>query len=84
MIEVSGRTFPVETLYRPLEDLTEDGDLGAAIEVAITELMEMESSAKGDVLVFLSGEGEIREVARHLRDVQKDDIRWQHCEVLPL
>lgn len=84
VIEVSGRTFPVETLYRPLEDLTEDGDLGAAIEVAITELMEMESSAKGDVLVFLSGEGEIREVARHLRDVQQNDIRWQHCEVLPL
>ncbi|MEH6556373.1 MAG: ATP-dependent RNA helicase HrpA [Oceanicoccus sp.] len=84
VIEVSGRTFPVETLYRPLQDISEDGDLGTGIEFAINELMDIEGSTKGDVLVFLSGEGEIREVARYLRQIQLDDPRWQHCEVLPL
>lgn len=84
VIEVSGRTFPVETLYRPLQDISEEGDLATGIEVAINELMAIEGTKKGDVLVFLSGEGEIREVARHLRDLQQHDKRWQHCEVLPL
>ncbi len=84
IIEVSGRTFPVETVYRPLENLSEDGDLAGGIEAAIDELIRTESSAvksrsMGDILVFLSGEGEIRDVARQLR---KND--WPHCEVLPL
>lgn len=84
IIEVSGRTYPVETLYRPMADLSEEGDLAQAIEAAISELMRNEGSAKGDVLVFLSGEGDIREVARHLRQVQQDSRDWQHCEILPL
>ncbi len=84
VIEVSGRTYPVETLYRPLDDLSPEGDLTTGIEAAISELMSIEGSAKGDVLVFLSGEGDIREVARHLRQLQKDQRAWQHCEILPL
>ncbi|WP_366057762.1 ATP-dependent RNA helicase HrpA [Oceanicoccus sp.] len=84
IIEVSGRTYPVETLYRPLDDLSAEGDLITGIEMAISELMSVEGSAKGDVLVFLSGEGDIREVARHLRQLQKDERAWQHCEILPL
>lgn len=84
IIEVSGRTFPVETLYRPMEDLSEDGDLAAGIEAAIDELIRTESASlqgrsMGDILVFLSGEGEIRDVARQLRKAD-----WPHCEVLPL
>ncbi|MGK0498797.1 MAG: ATP-dependent helicase HrpA [Oceanicoccus sp.] len=84
VIEVSGRTYPVETRYRPLAEISAEGDLGSAIEAAVEELMQTEASPKGDVLVFLSGEGEIREVARHLRDCQKGSTQWQHCEVLPL
>lgn len=84
IIEVSGRTYPVQTLYRPLEELSEEGDLATGIGSAISELMHSEGSQQGDVLVFLSGEGEIREVARHLRNLQKDQRAWQHCEILPL
>ncbi len=85
VIEVSGRTFPVETLYRPLADISEEGDLASGIEAAIAELMQMEAKDRqGDVLVFLSGEADIREVARHLRKLQQHDRQWQHCEVLPL
>ena len=84
IIEVSGRTYPVETLYRPLDDLSPEGDLAVGIEMAIGELINAEGGSKGDVLVFLSGEGDIREVARHLRQLKKDDRAWQHCEILPL
>lgn len=85
VIEVSGRTYPVETRYRPLEDISEEGDLASGIQHAVEELMESESAQqKGDVLVFLSGEAEIREVALHLRKLQSHERRWQHCDVLPL
>lgn len=79
VIEVSGRTFPVELLYRPLEEISEDGQLAAGIEAAISEILHRDRQQQGDILVFLSGEGEIREVARYLR---KADM--QHCEILPL
>ena len=85
VIEVSGRTYEVETHYRPLELLSEEGDLAAGIEAAIDEVIAEERAAaaggrpSGDILVFLSGEAEIRDVARHLR---KND--WPNCEVLPL
>lgn len=90
IIEVSGRTYPVETLYRPIDDLSEEGDLAGGIESAIVELMAHErqkssdNSQRGDVLVFLSGEADIREVAKHLRQLQKAERQWQHCEILPL
>lgn len=89
IIEVSGRTYPVETLYRPLHELSDEGELASGIEAAIAELIASEpggagSSRKGDILVFLSGEAEIRDVARHLRDLKSSDKLWQHCEVLPL
>jgi ATP-dependent helicase HrpA len=83
IIEVSGRTYPVEVLYRPLNDLSEDGDLSSAIEQAIEQQVFADRSTNkgvgGDVLVFLAGEGDIREVAKHLRKCE-----WQNCEVLPL
>jgi ATP-dependent helicase HrpA len=66
VIEVSGRTFPVETLYLTREE-------GQAQEVAqqIVPLVEAidagQYGARGDVLVFLPGEREIRELAKALR-----------------
>jgi ATP-dependent helicase HrpA len=56
VIEVSGRTYPVEMRYRPLDDR----DQIQAITDAVTELRR---EAPGDVLVFLSGEREIRDTA---------------------
>jgi ATP-dependent helicase HrpA len=64
VIEVSGRVFPVEILYRPHEPDEEENDLESRIEEAIDELWRKGS---GDVLVFLPGEREIRDVADHLR-----------------
>ncbi|AQX14803.1 ATP-dependent RNA helicase HrpA [Tessaracoccus lapidicaptus] len=58
VVEVSGRTYPVETRYRPLnEDEDEIDGIVGAVEEIVTE------SATGDILVFLSGEREIRDAA---------------------
>jgi ATP-dependent helicase HrpA len=67
IIEVSGRTYPVEVRYRPIsgqDDKDEDRDQVTAITDAIGEL---EREGPGDVLVFLSGEQEIRDTADALR-----------------
>jgi HrpA-like RNA helicase len=71
IIEVSGRVYPVEIRYRPLEleseDLDEDEpDEQAAILRAVDELSAPGLPA-GDILIFLSGEREIRETAENLR-----------------
>ena len=72
IIEVSGRTYPVEVRYRPLD---EEDDPVQGIEKAVDELA---AEGPGDVLVFLSGEREIRDTADALRRSRPDD------EVLPL
>jgi ATP-dependent helicase HrpA len=73
VVEVSGRTYPVEVRYRPYGD---DTDQVQAIADAVDEL---EGEAPGDVLVFLSGEREIRDTAEVLRGRVGD-----RTEVLPL
>ena len=73
IIEVSGRTYPVEVRYRPVEG-GEDADQGQAILDAIDELS---SEGPGDILVFLSGEREIRDTADLLAGRDR-------LEVLPL
>jgi ATP-dependent helicase HrpA len=68
VVEVSGRLYPVEVVYRPFDEDDEDEheiDLPEAIASAIDELTTRSSS--GDVLVFLPGEREIREAAEALR-----------------
>jgi ATP-dependent helicase HrpA len=65
VVEVSGRTYPVEVRYRPLgEDPDDDRDQPQAIVDAVDELCR---EGPGDVLVFLSGEREIRDTAEVLR-----------------
>ncbi len=70
VIEVSGRTYPVEVRYRPEffesdEEDDEPVDMGEAIVKAVDELSR--GSRTGDMLVFLPGEREIREAAEVLR-----------------
>ncbi|WUS98224.1 ATP-dependent RNA helicase HrpA [Streptomyces sp. NBC_00708] len=79
IIEVSGRTYPVEVRYRPL--LEEDGEDSDRDQItAICDAVdELQSEGPGDVLVFLSGEREIRDTADALG---KRNLR--HTEVLPL
>ena len=78
VVEVSGRTYPVEVRYRPLlgEGGAGEADQNAGIVEAVRELG---GSGDGDVLVFLSGEREIRDAADALAGA---DLR--HTEVLPL
>ncbi|WP_037680992.1 ATP-dependent RNA helicase HrpA [Streptomyces griseus] len=79
IVEVSGRTYPVEVRYRPLlEEDSEDSDRDqiTAITDAVEELM---AEGKGDILVFLSGEREIRDTADALTKKQ-----YRFTEVLPL
>ena len=88
IVEVSGRTYPVEVRYRPVvdpddPDADEDRDQVTAILDAVDELSAEDSGGdSGDILVFLSGEREIRDTADALRAHtarRRDDI-----EVLPL
>lgn len=126
VIEVSGRTYPVEIRYRPLgaagfrsreiaaaemvefdlEDDTEsssgnllgiprktktearwleEDDEEEAIEEAILDAADdLLRQGDGDILVFLPGEREIRDVADHLRKYQGRSAKLKHIEVLPL
>ena len=120
VIEVSGRTYPVEIRYRPLgkagfrareitetdnlqfdlEDETifgiarkaktearwlEEDDEEEAIEEAILDAADdLLRQGDGDILVFLPGEREIRDVADHLRKYQGRSQKLKHIEVLPL
>lgn len=79
IVEVSGRTYPVEVRYRPLlEEDAEDSDRDQI--TAITDAVEeLQGEGKGDILVFLSGEREIRDTADALN---KKNYRF--TEVLPL
>lgn len=86
IVEVSGRTYPVEVRYRPINDpddpATIDRDQTQAILDAVDEL---EYEADGDVLVFLSGEREIRDTADALNDkFAAQRGRPGAVEVLPL
>ncbi|GAA2803501.1 ATP-dependent RNA helicase HrpA [Kribbella solani] len=86
IVEVSGRTYPVEVRYRPVNDpddpATIDRDQTQAILDAVDEL---EYEADGDVLVFLSGEREIRDTADALNDKYAAQRgRPGAVEVLPL
>ncbi len=56
--DIPGRGYPVELRYRPPDETLEDGDINAAIIAAIEEL---DAAERGDILVFLPGEREIRE-----------------------
>jgi ATP-dependent helicase HrpA len=77
VIEVSGRSYPVEVRYRPpLTEAGEERDQRAAILDAVDELA---AEGPGDVLVFLTGEREIRETTEALRKHHP-----KNTEILPL
>ncbi|GAA2026227.1 ATP-dependent RNA helicase HrpA [Catenulispora yoronensis] len=83
IVEVSGRTYPVEVRYRPLllDDPELDGDAADRDQVqAISDAVdELGREGQGDILVFLSGEREIRDTADALK---KRNLR--HTEIVPL
>jgi ATP-dependent helicase HrpA len=81
IIEVSGRTFPVDVRYNPLSDIKTDnieaeGDQLQGIFDAVDELC---AEGPGDILIFLNGEREIRDTADAL---SKRNLKG--VDVLPL
>ncbi len=88
VIEVSGRTYPVEVRYRPLggaEIAGEEADDEEALEDAIVATAEdLWREGPGDILVFLPGEREIRETADLLRKGLARRPYAAAVEVLPL
>jgi ATP-dependent helicase HrpA len=88
IVEVSGRTYPVEVRYRPVTDpeddaLDEDRDQVTAILDAVDELLtEQTGGDSNDILVFLSGEREIRDTADALRAHMARNR--EPTEILPL
>nr|WP_232343729.1 ATP-dependent RNA helicase HrpA [Gilliamella sp. W8128] len=80
IIEVSGRTYPVEVRYRPVifsED--SESDKNNDFQPIINAIDELSSESTGDILIFLTGEREIRDLADTLRKLE-----LKHTEILPL
>ena len=93
VIEVSGRTYPVEIRYRPLVEEGEDAGAPKSARTAKSEpedevtaivraLRELDREERGDVLVFLPGEAEIRDAADAIRGAYRSQTA--PVEVLPL
>ncbi|CAI9415748.1 ATP-dependent RNA helicase HrpA [Nocardioides sp. T2.26MG-1] len=99
VVEVSGRTYPVEIRYRPLMALRDGSSLASSgtelvdgegelivrdqTEAIVDAVKELSAEGPGDVLVFLPGEREIRDTADALADLDKLDHRGR-LEILPL
>ena len=99
IIEVSGRTFPVEIRYRPLsqpaggasagddEDISSDDELEEdrdPLDAVCDAVDELALEAPGDILIFFSGEREIRDAAEALNARIQSNRRLAGTEVLPL
>ncbi|NDL58951.1 ATP-dependent RNA helicase HrpA [Phytoactinopolyspora mesophila] len=89
IVEVSGRTYPVEIRYRPLVpdagDASDDDEPRDQVQAIVEAVDELALEPPGDVLVFLSGEREIRDAADALRK-RFDNTRHRgaETEILPL
>ena len=84
VVEVTGRTFPVEIRYRPLMELAEADSEGETVvrdqtEAILDAVRELSAEGPGDILVFLPGEREIRDTADAL-----DALKSDRLEVVPL
>jgi ATP-dependent helicase HrpA len=93
IIEVTGRTFPVEIRYRPLLELPEADEEGEPVvrdqtEAIVDAVKELSAEGPGDILVFLPGEREIRDTADALSDLTQRQsggpTRGGGLEVVPL
>ena len=80
ILEVSGRTYPVEVRYRPLSSDDEKESQKDQPQAILNAVDELGHETSGDILVFLSGERQIRETAEFLRKHHSDN----KTEVIPL
>ena len=81
IIEVSGRTFPVDVRYNPISDIKKEGmeAEGDQLQGIFDAVDELCAEGPGDILIFLNGEREIRDTADAL---SKRNLK--HTDVLPL
>ena len=87
VIEVSGRLYPVDVRYRPVEDVTKKDDERDLYDAIVDAADELSRLGSGDILVFLPGEREIREAAEALRKhaLARPGMSSAHApEILPL
>ncbi|MDM4718334.1 ATP-dependent RNA helicase HrpA [Micromonospora sp. WMMA1363] len=92
VVEVSGRTYPVQVRYRPLVEVTEseaadetdEENVRDQIQAIGDAVEELAAEGPGDVLVFLSGEREIRDTAEALGKLVQQKRGLQGTEILPL
>ena len=87
IIEVSGRLYPVEVRYRPVEDIDKKDDERDLYDAIVDAADELARLGPGDILVFLPGEREIREAAEALRKhaLARPGLSTAHApEILPL
>ena len=87
VIEVSGRLYPVEVRYRPVEDIDKKDDERDLYDAIVDAADELSRLGSGDILVFLPGEREIREAAEGLRKhaLARPGLSSAHApEILPL
>ena len=78
IIEVSGRTYPVEVRYRP-PIFNEEDDTNNDFQPILDAIEELSAESFGDILIFLTGEREIRDVADIL-----NKLELRHTDILPL
>jgi len=78
IIEVSGRTYPVDVRYRPVVDNADDVDRDQ-LQAIFDAVDELGRESRGDILIFMSGEREIRDTADAL-----NRLDLPHTEILPL
>ncbi|MBN3253892.1 ATP-dependent RNA helicase HrpA [Pectobacterium brasiliense] len=78
IIEVSGRTYPVDVRYRPVVEDADDSDRDQ-LQAIFDAVDELTREGPGDILVFMSGEREIRDTAEALTRLD-----LPHTEILPL
>ncbi|SCG76407.1 ATP-dependent RNA helicase HrpA [Micromonospora inositola] len=94
VVEVSGRTYPVEVRYRPLVEVSEaeedeadeadEENVRDQIQAIGDAVEELAAEGPGDILVFLSGEREIRDTADALGKLVQKKRSLLGTEILPL
>ena len=80
VIEVSGRVYPVDVRYRPVQSEEPDEDDPTVLDAIVSAVDEIAAVDEGDILIFLSGEREIRETAEELTKRASSHF----AELLPL
>jgi len=81
VINVSGRSYPVEVFYKPVDEVAEDSGGDTYVDAAVKTVEEicLRERRTGDILVFLPGERDIRDAINQL-----SDLRLGGAELLPL